>query len=261
MALLQARFDPEVRFESPSGNLACWFTGDVICRAKTHAWTSRAPEPQTECPPARRTSGIQLTKRGLEEHSDCYDQAEGPGAVLAYGHGLELAGVRCVSEERGITCRRAADGVGFSISQATLSHTPWDSPLLRTKAAPLGSGGTTVFPAGFHIAFVSEGSAANCYLSARLATCLVDSKATARPLDPDCQFDQSLTAEVEGTSRGRLVYHCRSDANGGQERLRVGESVQVGDLRCTAGPSRLRCAHLGGAKNGFEVDASSFRGF
>ncbi|HVE73484.1 MAG TPA: hypothetical protein VNA30_00105 [Mycobacteriales bacterium] len=256
-----SRFGAEVRFQSASGNLACWlYDGGVICRATAHTWTSRATEPQTECPPAKRTSGIQLSRSGLTERSDCYDVVPEPGTVLAYGHGLELGGMRCISEERGITCRRAADGVGFSISREELSHTPWQSPLLRAPANTLDQGRTTVFPAGFNIAFLVEGLA-NCEMAGDRASCLVSSSASAPPGDPDCEFDQSLTAEVKGTQRGQLLYHCRSDANGGQERVAAGRGVQVGDLRCSALAKRLRCAHLGGAKHGFEVDSSSFRGF
>lgn len=261
VVLLRSRFAPTVTFQSASGNLACWFAGDVICRAKAHAWTSQAADPQTECPPAKRVSGIQLTKDVLAERSDCYDQAENPDTVLAYGHGLELDGVRCVSEQRGITCVRTADGVGFSISRATLSHRPWDSPLLHVPAATLDHAGTTVLPSGFHVAFWAGDHLADCLLDADTATCLVNSSATAAPGDPTCEFDQALTAEVRGTRRGRLVYDCRSDANGGQDQLRAGESIQVGDLRCSAGATRVRCAHLDGAKHGFEVDSTTFRGF
>jgi hypothetical protein len=256
------RFAASVTFESASGNLACWFSGGVICRAKSHTWTSHAPQPQTECPPARRTSGIQLGSGELTERSDCYDQAEHPSVVLANGHGLELDGVRCVSERRGITCQRTADGVGFSISREKLSHTPWDSPLLRVKAVSLDVGSTTVFPAGFGLSFL-VGNLADCLLEADRATCLVNGRAGSSlpPKDPTCEFDQALTALVRGNDRGRLVYDCRSDANGGQDRVRPGEAVQVGDLRCSVNGSKLRCAHLGGAKHGFDVDASSFRGY
>jgi hypothetical protein len=254
------RFGASVSFQSPSGNLACWFTGGVICRATSHTWTSRAPEPQTECPPAKRTSGIQLGASTMQERSDCYDQAENPSVVLAYGHGLELDGVRCVSEPRGITCQRTADGVGFSISREQLSHTPWDSPLLRVKATTLDRGSTTVFPAGFGLSFRVE-ELADCRLSATRASCLVNSSATGTTNDLPCEGDQALTARVYGKERGRLVYDCRTDANGGEILVRSGEAVQVGDLRCSVNAAQLRCMHLGGGKHGFDVDASSFRGY
>lgn len=260
------RFAASVTFQSPSGNLACWFTGGVICRAKSHTWTSRDPQPQT-CPAAKRTSGIQLSSEELDdrsyeliERSDCYDQAENPSVVLAYGHGLELDGVRCVSEQRGITCQRTADGVGFSISREELSHTPWDSPLLHMKATTLDRGSTTVFPAGFQLSFAVE-ELADCLLDAKRASCLVNSSATGPTKDPTCQGDQALTARVNGKERGRLVYDCRTDMNGGQVLLRSGQVVQVGDLRCSVNATRLRCAHLGDGKHGFDVDASSFRGY
>jgi len=258
--LVSSRFAPEITFQSPSGNLACWFTGGVICRARAHTWTSHASDPQTECPPAKRTSGVQLTEHALNERSDCYDQAENPGAVLAFGHGLELGGVRCVSEERGITCLRKADGIGFSISREELSLTPWDGPLLHVAAASLDHGSGTVLPAGFHVAFHVGDYFADCLLTADLATCMVQSTAAGEPA-PTCEGDQALTAEVTGDTRGKLVHECRSDANGGEALLKAGESVQVGDLRCAANAANLRCAHLGGARHGFEVDESSFRGF
>ena len=254
------RFAASVTFQSASGNLACWFTGGVICRAKSHTWTSHAPQPQTECPPARRTSGIQLGRVELTERSDCYDQAENPSVVLAYGHGLEVDGVRCVSEQRGITCQRTADGVGFSISRAELSHTPWDSPLLRVRAVTLDRDHTTVFPAGFQLSF-RVADLADCQLDADRATCLVNSRASGPPQDPTCDGDQALTALVDRNDRGRLIYDCRTDANGGQDRVRPGEAVQVGDLRCSVNAARLRCAHLGGTKHGFDIDASAFRGY
>jgi hypothetical protein len=260
VVLVRSSFAPEITFESESGNLACWLKGGgVICRATTHSWTSRAADPQTECPPAKRTSGIQLTKDVLRERSDCYDQAENADTVLGYGHGLELDGVRCVAEQRGITCIRTADGVGFTISREDLSHTPSNTPLLHSRATEIDQGSMTMYPAGFRVAFVVE-ELANCSLDANLATCIVNSRADA-PSDPTCAGDQSLTAEVAGEQRGRLVYECRTDTNGGEDRLHAGGSIQVGDLRCSATGTALRCAHFDGRKHGFEVDSSSFRGF
>ena len=255
------RFTASATFQSASGNLACRFTGGVICRAKSHTWNSPAPQPQPGCPPPRRTSGIQLGRGGLTERSDCYDQAEHPSLVLAYGHGLEPDGVRCISEQRGITCQRTADGVGFSISREKLNHTPWDSPLLRVQAASLDVDSTTVFPAGFGLSFL-VGDLADCRLESDLATCLVNSRVSSSPpQNPTCDGDQALTATVYRKGRGQLGYDCRSDANGGQGRVRPGEAVQVGDLRCSVNGSRLRCAHLDGGGHGFDVDASSFRGY
>lgn len=232
----------------------------MICRARVHTWTTHAPQPQTECPAAKRTSGIQLTNKAVEERSDCYDPAQNADTVLAYGHGFEIDGIRCISEQRGITCVRLADHIGFSISTNQLSHQPWDSPLLQQRPGTLGSSGTTRFPSGFHVSFVAA-DIADCLLAAPVASCLVRSDATAPPGDPACDLDQALTARVLSAARGELVRECRSDANGGQTRLRSGEAVQVGDLRCTASPTALRCAHLDGNKHGFVVDQKSFRGF
>ena len=261
VVLIPSRFAPQVTFQSSSGNLACWFTGGVICRAKAHSWTSHATAPQTECPPARRTSGIQLTKSTLSERSDCYDQAEHPGAVLAYGHGLELDGVRCVSEQRGVTCVRTDDGAGFSISSHVLSHVPWDGPLLHTPAVALGHGSRTVLPTGFHVAFLAGEHLADCLLDAAAVSCLVNSTAKAPPRKAGCQGDQALTARLSGTDRGRIFYDCRTDANGGEDRLARGESLQVGELLCTAGATTLACTHLGGNKHGFVISSSTFQGF
>lgn len=260
VVLVGARFGPQATFRSPSGNLACSLSQGVICRATEHNWTSQAPEAQTECAPAERTSGVQIFEDAVRERSDCYDQVEDPDAVLAYGHGLELDGVRCVSEQRGMTCVRFADGIGFSISRDELSHTAWDSPLLRTPAGTLGSADTTVFPPGVQVAFLAGDRLSNCVLDADDVSCTVDTDAAALPDEP-CELDQTLAAVLYGSERGRLVRECRGDANPGQEQLRTDESVQVGDLRCTAGTTQLRCAHLGGSQHGFEVDPSSFRGF
>lgn len=260
VVLVPSEFSAQATFRSATGNLACRLSGGVICRATEHTWSSRAEDPQEECPPDLRTSGVQLTDTDLQERSDCYDPVEEPSAVLAYGHGLELDGIRCISEARGITCVRTADQVGFSISRSTLSRVPWDSPLLRAPAATLASGSTAVFPPGVRVAFGVD-RLADCLLDAGVATCLVSSAASPPPRDTDCELGQALTAEVAGTGRGLLLYDCRSDANGAQDILRAGESVQVGDLRCTAGAERLRCAHEGGRRHGFEIDSSSFRGF
>ena len=203
---------------------------------------------------------MQLGGDELTERSDCYDQAENPSMVLGYGHGLELDGVRCVSEQRGITCQRTEDGVGFSISRETLSHTPWDSPMLHVRAVTLDRGSATVFPAGFQLSFTVE-ELADCLLDAERATCLVHSSAKGPPQDPTCDGDQALTAQVYGHDHGRLLFDCRTDANGGAVRVRQGEAVQVGDLRCSVQGTRLRCAHSGGDKHGFDVDAASFRGY
>lgn len=259
VVLVGARFGPQATFRSPTGNLACRLSGGVICRAAEHTWTSQAAESQTDCAPAERTSGVQILEDAVRERSDCYDQVEDPGAVLEYGHGLELDGVRCVSEQRGMTCVRFADGIGFSISRDDLSLTPRDSPLLRAPAGTLGGANTTAFPPGVQIAFL-VGDLANCVLSADLASCTVDTDAAAPPDEP-CDLDQAPTTVLKGNDQGRLVRECRGDANPGQEQLRTGESAQVGDLRCTAGTTQLRCAHLGGSQHGFEVDPSSFRGF
>jgi hypothetical protein len=197
----------------------------------------------------------------LEERSDCYDQVEDADTVLTYGHGLELDGVRCISEDRGITCRRSADGTGFSISRIALSHRPWDSPLLHGPPEHLGGGRETVLPKGAHVSFLVGDYFADCLLDADSASCLVNSDATAPPGEPDCELDQALTARVAGSAKGQLVHDCRSDANGAQDRLADGAAVQVGDLRCRHSAGRLRCAHLRGGRHGFEVDRSSFTGF
>ncbi len=256
------KFQPMISFRSPSGNVGCFFTAGVICTARVHSWTSHAPEPQTECPPAKRTSGIQLGDR-LEERSDCYDaveEADTAVVVLPYGHGLELQGFRCISEQRGITCVRVADGVGFSISRDVLRHDPWDSPLLHVTAGTLDRSRTTVFPAGFQLTF-RGGDFGDCILQARLASCLVNTDAPSPPEDPSCELDDSLTASVSGDRRGELVRECRGDANGGMDLVGPGRSLQVGDLQCDVTTTRLRCAHLGGSRHGFEVNAKTFRGF
>ena len=260
---LGKRFAPQVSFASPSHNLACDLVaeGYVICRALKHTWTSHASDQGNDCGELKRLAGVQLDNQGVQERVDCYEPSDQPSTVLEYGHGLELGGIRCASEARGISCLRVGAHVGFSISSSSLQLKPWDDALMTAPARRLGNDSAAVYPAGVHVNFVVGDYQGDCLLSDRLATCLVNTGGPRPSPASTCEFDQALTAELSGDRPGRLFYDCRSDANGGQDRLRPGASIQVGDLRCTASKQGFRCAHLGGRRHGFVVTASGFRGY
>jgi uncharacterized protein DUF6636 len=110
-------------FRSPSGNINCIaFATGAECVVKKHSWP-HVPARPASCdldwvPANVSLSGTRLFVGACRGDVGplCY---QGSGCrTLAYGRGITMGKVRCVSRTSGVTCRRV-DGrhVGFRIAR------------------------------------------------------------------------------------------------------------------------------------------------
>ncbi|MBD8505343.1 hypothetical protein HT102_02425 [Hoyosella sp. G463] len=121
-----------VSFESPSGNILCWFgprlagshgpegrnSPAVACQIKS-AEEPRPPRPE-HCDEniAWYLSAVLLDGEAMK--GTCSNGAiapTGPSAALEYGQHLTAQGVRCASEASGVTCTDLGSGAGFRIAR------------------------------------------------------------------------------------------------------------------------------------------------
>jgi hypothetical protein len=118
-----ARAQSLVHFRSPSGNINCVvFAGGAECVVKKQTWP-RLPRRPASCdldwvPANLSLSGTRLFVGACRGDVGplCY---QGSGCrTLAYGSGVTMGKIRCVSRTNGVTCRRV-DGrhVGFRIAR------------------------------------------------------------------------------------------------------------------------------------------------
>lgn len=259
VTLVDSAFVDRGSFRTPSGNILCAleerFAG---CSVVVHDWS--APPDEEGCTADDEAGTVRLNGSKVSVATDCYTLAEKDAAVLNYGSGVELDGVRCVSEESGVTCLDTTTRKGFTVSRRALRTTPVESALTR---GPATAGDGTV-PAGFEAAFVTPTRNLNCYFAAALVSCLVgEHDWETEPYDPKaeggpCDFDESPTVELRAGERGRAITDCRSDANPGQRPLPYGASLQVGAIRCTSARTGLTCTS---GEHGFEVSRATFRGY
>lgn len=105
-----AAHSSQTSFRSPSGNIHCFLTSD----ATVQCWVLSAP--------CKGYLGATYA------YSWAFDASRRPSRfcpgdfvrgsrVLGYGKSLRLAGNRCVSEKKGVTCIRLSSGRGFFLSR------------------------------------------------------------------------------------------------------------------------------------------------
>jgi len=108
-----------VAFSSPSGNIDCWLDDDsgwapVRCDTGSHTWTAPPSGRPRDC------TGDYGSTLGIGPHGGlfgCASDAIGPSAVLAYGKGIEVGKVRCLSSTEGMRCVDRSTGHGFLVSR------------------------------------------------------------------------------------------------------------------------------------------------
>ncbi len=129
-ALLAVSFAPcalaQEGFRSPSGNIHCQFFGagggtDATIRCDLRQIANRPPPRPRDCDlewgqafviSARATRGTRLC------YGDTVQDNRLP--VLPYGRSFERGGLRCMSEQSGVSCRNVR-GHGFSLSRGAQS--------------------------------------------------------------------------------------------------------------------------------------------
>ncbi|KGI67946.1 hypothetical protein MJO55_11290 [Mycolicibacterium rufum] len=105
-----------VGFTSPSGNVGCILTEDMVrCDIADRSW---APPPRTaDCPDfTDYGQGLTLGRTGAPRFVCAGDTALGAGPALPYGEDRAGAGISCRSEMSGMRCLNT-DGRGFTLSR------------------------------------------------------------------------------------------------------------------------------------------------
>jgi eukaryotic-like serine/threonine-protein kinase len=106
------------RFATPSRNIACQMSADEVrCDVVERTW--QVPPAPADCPLAYGT-GASLTGQGAGTLTCAGDTVADPGlATLAYGQGVRLSGVVCVSRESGLRCENTGTRHGFRVSRGS----------------------------------------------------------------------------------------------------------------------------------------------
>ena len=105
-----------IGFTSPSGNIGCMLTDDLLhCDITTRDW-SPPPRP-ADCPDVTGYGqGILIHQYGPARFVCAGDTTTGFGDVLPYGQYQAGGGMSCNSEPSGMRCSNS-DGHGFTISR------------------------------------------------------------------------------------------------------------------------------------------------
>lgn len=123
-------FGTGVIFVSPSGDMHCGITsaddGPLWgCRIDEKDWEFPSDDPSDYCYDAQVPCGWGAEALGAGEthprmRGDVAFESEirADTPVLEVGSSITLTDVTCVSEERGITCRHATSGHGFTLSSS-----------------------------------------------------------------------------------------------------------------------------------------------
>lgn len=112
-----------VTFSTPSHNINCWLDDDpgsvpVRCDVLNHTWA--AP---TSLRPKNCTGdyGSTLNISAGRASFACASDAIGPSPVLAYGTGIDVGPMRCISLTSGMRCLDRDTGHGFLVSRGSIS--------------------------------------------------------------------------------------------------------------------------------------------
>jgi len=111
----------EESFRSPSGNIGCVIgSGLARCDLKDKEWQTLRPN---DCPKEMGFGqGIQVGQSGPAGPTCAGDTTLNPTApVLDYGTASQVDGFRCVSSEKGITCKSLDTKHGFFVSRQTFT--------------------------------------------------------------------------------------------------------------------------------------------
>ena len=105
-----------VGFTSPSGNIGCMLSDDLLrCDIAERDW-SPPPRP-SDCPSfTGYGQGISLNPTGPARFVCAGDTALGGGPALAFGEFQAGGGMSCNSEPSGMRCSNS-DGHGFTLSR------------------------------------------------------------------------------------------------------------------------------------------------
>jgi hypothetical protein len=111
----------ELRFRSATGNIRCAFGSDNdlgygSCQVREHTFA---------LPSDLRCAAADVVEIGLDDNDGpgaevrCAPFRAGDERALPYGHALEIGGLRCDSDEAGMTCTDLGTRRGFFLSRAS----------------------------------------------------------------------------------------------------------------------------------------------
>ena len=112
--------DPAIFFQTPSGNISCviWTGDDASLRCDIGQMTPTYTRRPADCD-LDWGQAFGITADGSSGELICYgDAVVGQNMfTLNYGDNIDQAGLRCMSEKRGLTCKNER-GHGFFLSKA-----------------------------------------------------------------------------------------------------------------------------------------------
>lgn len=105
-------------FRSPTGRIACLVEGDYARCDVSEATYALPPEPPG-CADADFGRTVELTTEGAGLSCVTDTVGDPDAATLAYGTGVRVGSVTCVSRETGVTCTDEGTGSGFRIARGS----------------------------------------------------------------------------------------------------------------------------------------------
>ena len=107
----------EVHFRTPSGNIHCYAGPEGVgCDIYNYTWPLPSPE---DCEGTGDWAAVpSVGATGAASIATCVSDSRGNATrVLAYGTGVRVGPMECVSETRGLTCRSTRSRHGFFVSR------------------------------------------------------------------------------------------------------------------------------------------------
>ena len=252
-------------FSTPSGNISCYLAaGDAWCSAKDKPWKQLPVSGECSKSPAPWDTTLQLSANETRPHfrGDCYPIIDAGGPPLAYGHALQDGRMRCAVTTEGVDCVVVGTAKGFFISRTSYQLRARTTPLTAAPTPPALPSTEVVVPAGFAGGFHTPSWGLDCGVDDRHVECLVNEPTAwkAPPYGKKCDLDHAREVGLVVGHAGRSFTACRSDAFGSRRTLRYGQSLRVGDVRCSSQRTGLTCEDLASG-HGFFVSRESFRGY
>ncbi|OLT15833.1 hypothetical protein BJF78_15450 [Pseudonocardia sp. CNS-139] len=108
----------QARFATPSGNIACLLqAGEARCDVRNRTWP--IPPAPASCTLDYGTGTVVAAGRPGELSCVGDTIADPSLPELAYGQGVRLGDLVCVSRETGVRCEDERSGHGFAVARAS----------------------------------------------------------------------------------------------------------------------------------------------
>jgi hypothetical protein len=248
-------------FMTPSGNVRCEvFGGYASCDVVEHTWGAQR-SPQDPCDgPTHSAVVLGVSRQTAFSEEQCGEVRERQ-PVLAYGHGVEVGSLRCLSLEDGLECHLLGTRDGFKVSRTRLTYgvRAQDSPAAVVRTDP----SHPVVPVGFWGNVRTPSRNIYCLVSDELASCWSGEPPYERPAGEDCagEGDPVVTIDVGTSGKGDLAADCWSDFPYYADLAQAyGTDVTVGRMRCASERTGMTCTNTS-TRHGFFVSKASYRLF